>query len=324
MGTRNHNGFGSITKLQGKRKRPYMVRISVRDGSISKQKVIGYGETKEEATQILSDYHQMHFNIHRESITLADIYTSWLDSTLLTGSTLAGLKSAYNHIKHLSDMKYIDIKHFHMQKTITDCPKGAGTKSQIKSLWHHLDLFAYGNDIIFKMHYMMIVVPPQEKAKRSIFTDEEIKKLWTLTDNRYVQLTLIYLYTGLRRDEWLNMDKSSIVDGCLIGGLKTKAGKNRKIPIHPRIEKFVLDNIGKDKYTNTNTMYGIWKRQLNKLGFNHVLHECRHTFETRLNNAGANQKCIDLLMGHTSANIGTDVYTHKTIDQLRDTILLLN
>ena len=52
-------------------------------------------------------------------------------------------------------------------------------------------------------------------------------------------------------------------------------------------------------------------------------HEARHTFETFLDNAGGNRKCIDMLMGHKSKDVGNRVYNHKTVEQLRDTILLL-
>ena len=52
-------------------------------------------------------------------------------------------------------------------------------------------------------------------------------------------------------------------------------------------------------------------------------HEARHTFETMLDNAQGNRKCIDMLMGHKSRDIGNRVYNHKTLDQLRETILLL-
>ena len=36
-----------------------------------------------------------------------------------------------------------------------------------------------------------------------------------------------------------------------------------------------------------------------------------------------NKKCIDFLMGHASKDVGERVYTHKTLDELRETINLL-
>ena len=60
-----------------------------------------------------------------------------------------------------------------------------------------------------------------------------------------------------------------------------------------------------------------------KIGAKKTVHETRHTFETLLDNAGGNRKCIDLLMGHKSADIGNRTYNHKTLEQLRATILLI-
>ena len=55
----------------------------------------------------------------------------------------------------------------------------------------------------------------------------------------------------------------------------------------------------------------------------HTPHECRHTFRSHLDSANGNQKCIDMLMGHKSKDVGQRVYTHKTIKELKETILLL-
>lgn len=63
---------------------------------------------------------------------------------------------------------------------------------------------------------------------------------------------------------------------------------------------------------------------MNKLNFHHTLHECRHTFSSRLDSHGANKVCIDLLMGHKSKDTGERVYTHKTIEELKGAICLLD
>ena len=62
---------------------------------------------------------------------------------------------------------------------------------------------------------------------------------------------------------------------------------------------------------------------MDKIGTNKKPHEARHTFETNLDNAKANKKYIDLLMGHKSKDVGNRVYNDKTMDQLRETIGLL-
>ena len=62
---------------------------------------------------------------------------------------------------------------------------------------------------------------------------------------------------------------------------------------------------------------------MEKIGADKTPHEARHTFETFLDDAKANRKCIDMLMGHKSKDVGNRVYNHKTIEQLRETVELL-
>lgn len=58
------------------------------------------------------------------------------------------------------------------------------------------------------------------------------------------------------------------------------------------------------------------------LNINKTPHECRHTFESVLDSKGANRRCIDLMMGHVSKDVGNRVYNHKTIDELKTAIEL--
>ena len=62
---------------------------------------------------------------------------------------------------------------------------------------------------------------------------------------------------------------------------------------------------------------------MEKLQMNHTPHECRHTFRSKLDSAKANKKCIDLMMGHKSKDVGERTYTHKTLQELKDAIELI-
>ena len=88
------------------------------------------------------------------------------------------------------------------------------------------------------------------------------------------------------------------------GGTKTKAGKNRIVPIHSKIRSFVEARIAENgprlisyngKPVSITSYRAFWSDIMECFGMSHVPHECRHTFETRLDSAGANRKCIDLL-----------------------------
>ena len=106
------------------------------------------------------------------------------------------------------------------------------------------------------------------------------------------------------------------------------------MPIHPRIMPFVKNRLKKSNEYFLETdegskfkkgdFYEEWKTVISYITKKKKTpHEARHTFETFLDNAGGNRKCIDMLMGHKSKDVGNRVYNHKTVEQLRDTILLL-
>ena len=116
------------------------------------------------------------------------------------------------------------------------------------------------------------------------------------------------------------------------GGTKTKAGKDRVVPIHSKIRTLIEARLAESgprliSYNGracSQTQYRIfWADIMKALGMNHTPHECRHTFETQLDSAGANRKCIDLLMGHVSKDTGNRVYNHKTLDELKAAVEMI-
>ena len=61
------NGYGGVTKLSGRRRKPYMVRKTIgwhidekTDKKVQDYVVIGYAATKSEALQMLADYNKDH------------------------------------------------------------------------------------------------------------------------------------------------------------------------------------------------------------------------------------------------------------------------
>lgn len=341
MGKRNPNGYGCVTKLKGNRSRPWVVKVTRYDEEGNgKQIPVGYAKTEEEAMMLLAQYNNNPWEIDRERITLAILFQRWEEIKMpkLGASNAACLKAAYKHCSKYYGMKYRAMKSFHMQECIDSCGKGYSTQANIKKLFGHLDKFAFELDIIDKMYSQLITVSEAvPETTRTPFTQDQVNELWKLQDQGepWVDTVLMYLYTGFRLNELLNLkvEQIDLEKQLLQGGLKTEAGKNRIIPIHPRILPLIQKRIDQgnvylissrvnERITYKN-YYKHWNPIMKKLGIDKTPHEARHTFETFLDNANANRKCIDLLMGHKSSDIGNRVYNHKTIEQLRNTILLL-
>ena len=338
MSRRNPNGYGSITHLSGNRSRPWMIRATVYDAQgHAKQKPVGYAETEAEAKIMLAQYNRSPWNIDREKITLFDLFNRWKEAKAvkMNNSTVRVLFCAFNHCAKYYGMKYRCLRAYHMQDCIDNCGCGYSMQGAIKALFGHLDRFAFELDIIEKMYSQILTSDPIPETKRQPFTQDQIDLLWKNIDKKNVDTALIFIYTGLRLQELLQMRVKQVntTEHYLTGGSKTAAGKNRVIPIHPKIQP-LIDARMKDKDPEDfliggrtamahHNFYDKWNDIMELIGAKHTPHEARHTFETMLDNAGGNRKCIDMLMGHKSKDVGNRVYNHKTIDQLRETILLL-
>lgn len=320
------NKYGTVSKLSGNRRRPYMVR----EGKTGKQKIITYTATREEGLGILAQYNGDAYEKLPKSMTCQALFDKFMDKRRpkLSDATVRSLTSAHRHCRAVMDFDYKDIKAYHMQDCIDRCGKGYSTQNAIKNLFFHLDRFGKELDLCHNNFSAILTTEATPDSKKEVFSDSEREKLWRNIDLPWVDSIVIFLYTGLRISELLEIKKEQ-VDlelGTITGGKKTKAGKDRVIPIHskilPLIQKrmaieggFLISHNG--KATTQSNYRKIWKKLMRSLDMSHTPHECRHTFRSLLDSAGANKVCIDRMMGHRSQGTGERVYTHKTIEELR-------
>ncbi len=337
MTRRNPNGYGCVTKLNGNRSRPWIAKVTIYDEQgHAKQSPIGYAETEKKANILLAEYNNNPWDIDRERVTLVVLYQRWSEIKLpkLGKSSQLSLRSAFKHCSKYYGVKYRSMKSYQMQDCIDNCGCGYATQWSIKNLFGHLDRFAFEIDLIDKMYSQITTAPPIPDTTREPFTTEQVDALWKIKDDPWVNTVLIYIYTGFRLQELLGMktEQVNIKNWYFEGGIKTAAGKCRIVPIHNRIKPFVkvlVDESNKYLFTyqgkrfSKANYYKCWSEVMEKINANKTPHEARHTFETNLDNAKGNRKCIDMLMGHKSKDVGNRVYNHKTIEQLRDTIALL-
>ena len=333
-----------MIKLSGNRRRPYMARKTVdwKDNGQPKYAYIGYYATRAEAMIALAAYNADPYDL--TGCTFEQLFERFREQIFPTlGTSLQyAHRAAYKYCSALYDIEYRKIKKPQMQRCVDNCGKSYATKANIKNLFVALDKFAFDNDLITKMYSTNLTVGERETVKtRSLWTDEEVRKLWA---NRgpVVDEILLMLYTGMRESEMLTLECANIdiTEWTLTGGLKTQAGKNRVIPIHPDIRELVKSHLSAEKYlfsaynppktphnerlARKSLFDKAYRQTLQRLGMAHTTHDCRHTFRSKLDSAGANKVCIDLLMGHKSKDIGERVYTHKTLEELRRTIDLLS
>lgn len=306
--------------------------------------IIGYYQNRKDALQALSDYNGNPYDIDLAKMTFTELYEAWSKEQYpkMKTSLKSAYSAAYKHCKPLYDLQYTKIRKLHMQRCIDECTRGFATKANIKLLLLQLDKYAYDQDIISKTYSANLDVGERTVSqKHQPFTDEEVQKLWKLRGKPYIDDTLFMLYTGCRMSEMLQMKCANIdlEKNTMTGGIKTSNGINRIIPIHPEILTIVKERLSGKEYLfdyprseksgdpeiALAKLYSLrWGEAMKEYGINHLTHDCRHTFRSKLDSAGANSVAIDKIMGHSSKTIGEKVYTHKTVEELQKAINLLS
>lgn len=339
---RKPNGYGSIKRLSGNRRRPFVFVMSME----GKQKPIGYFATQTEAEIFAADYNKTHngTSLADHRLTFAELYYRWLNRHIAdtdpSASAICGYKVAFNHCSILHGMPYADIKYSDYQRIIDNMRKAGLSYSSVKKVRSLISLMeAYASKIEAggKAYAPLLSLGRNRPVHpHKPFSRQKINRLWNALDVPGVDTVLILLYTGMRVGEMLQLQKTDVNQRqqlIRITRSKTEAGI-RTIPIHHRIQGIIstrLQSPGSFLITDPDgkpysySRYcELWRKvmaAINATG--HTTHDCRHTVATLLDNAGANETSKRRILGHAGGDVTEMVYTHKGIRQLRRCIELL-
>lgn len=336
------NGYGSVYKLSGNRRKPWIARKTIGWDDTGKQmyQTIGYFEKRQDALNALAEFNKNPYDIEVSTITFAEVFDKWKEGKFdtISKSNINGYNAAFKISEALHNLKFVEIRTKHMQDVIQNCNKGHGTKRKIKVLFNQLFKFAMENDIVSKDYSDYVDVGKNtEGSSRKAFTKKEINRLFEVVDHiDYVDTILIMIFTGLRIGELLIIKTSDIdmKNRTIIGGIKTEAGKDRVIPISDKILSLVAKRMANSyEYFIANEdgmplKYDNYYRDkfipiMDQLGMDHKPHDCRHTFATLMSNAGADTVALQKIIGHASYQTTANIYTHKDIEELKKAIDLI-
>ena len=199
------NGYGSIIKLSGNRRKPYQVRITKGFTDEGKQiyMYLGYFAKRDEELIALSEYNSSPYDITKEKTTFEELYNKWSKEHYkkVSDSAVENYSNAYRrYCKSLYKMRMKDIRLTHLQGVIDECGMAHPTRAVIKTLFRVLYKYAMKNDIVEKDYSIYVDVGKREgKINRKPFTQEEIDKLFKYESKiEYTDTILIMIYTGLR------------------------------------------------------------------------------------------------------------------------------
>ena len=321
-------------------------------------------KTKKEALQALAEYGANPYDIQNSNLTLAELYQKWTEAyfpTLESESSARTITAAWRYCHILYGMRVKDLRARHIKGImedgyiIQDRGKNAGqkvhaspgTKARIKSMFNLMLDYALEYELVDKNYARTFdlsndIIKEKEAATRGHinFNDQEMETLWNNIDSfRFVDWILIQCYMGWRPQELakLRIEDVNLSEQYITGGMKTDAGKNRVVPIHPRIKSLVQKNYDqaislgsiylfndpdavKGGMTITYDKYaGRFAKIMTALGMreDHRPHDPRTTFITMAKKAGVDEYVIKLLVGHKITDITEGTYTKRDIEWLR-------
>lgn len=175
--------------------------------------------------------------------------------------------------------------------------------------------------------YIDVTIPP---AKSRLVIDGTMEqKMWDYynnTQDNVIGCVLIMLYTGMRPCEMRDVTADRITDSVIIGtGHKTDKGRSRPIIIPNKIMEIVKSELHKNNGVLTSLSKDVFSRRFRKIRSElnlppQLVPYCaRHTYATRLAEAGVSPLIITDLMGHTNVNMSYH-YTHIRIDAMRSAV----
>lgn len=330
------NGFGSVHKLPGKRRKPWRARVTTgwvmvdkdgqtvpddsRDAVDAKQvyKTIGYFGKRQEALAALMAYNGEE--PEQAALTFAELYDKWIEMktpTLSEGS----LKAYRSDRKRLAGLDEVPIDKLAVDGLDRyfrelDCTPGGRQKSA--ALCQQVLRYAYKKgytttDLAGRMdHYTQ----PAPTIVRKVFTGEEVATLWA-SDRPAAKAALVALYGGWRPGEVLAMTPAAVnlQEMTITGGSKTDAGKDRVVPIHSAILPMVRELVASSGPMLFPFSRMTYTRLINELG--HTPHDTRHSFATVAKDCGMDPTIRKRILGHAVTDITESVYTHATAERFR-------
>ena len=372
MAGKRGRGEGSVT--YDRRRKRYRARVTIgwetnEETGRTKQIVKTLGsnyKTKGEATSALAEYLKNPYDLNNKDITFEQLYKKWFDEYIDTDeheSIKYRVKAAYRYCsliykKRFREITIIDMKDCIYKGTAT-CVRGKykgqqrlaspQSKEIIKYLFNHIYDYALEARIVERNYAREFTLDKkvfQEKEKnyksKVPFSKEEIDKLWkSIEFVPFADMIVYACYSGWRPTELIKLKIKDVdlKNGFVKGGMKTSAGKNRLVPIHPLVSSIVekyykeAKSVGSDYlFNDVNNKFGIglsydqylsrFNKVMNALHFRTEItpHYTRHTFITKAKSreVNMNEYVLKIIVGHDVGDLTEHVYTHRELNDLKE------
>lgn len=315
------NGTGTVYKLQGRRKRPW---VAARN-----RVIIGYYSTKTAALEALGRLSGKMLT-DRYNMTFADVFEAWKAEHYkeITDAGRASYNRAFDVFAPLHGKKFRDLRAADFQSALDPyMEQSHSTVSKHKQLITQMSQWAIREELITTNFAAFVRLPENVKKEKEIFSDADIEKL-EADGSDTAKIVLMLIYTGMRIGELFGLLLEDYHGTYCVGGEKTDAGRNRIIPIRTEgrgyFQHFASVASGPmllSGYSGQRVPANFRRRDyyplLDKLGIERKTpHATRHTYASRARKDGMPPEILQKILGHADYNTTANIYVHTDIDEL--------
>ena len=339
------NGFGQITKIKGNLRNPYRAMVTV--GKTEEGRPIckllkpqSYFRTYNDAYAALVEYNKSPYELPVDT-TCKEIYEKWIEEfeKKKSVSLVNNMKATWKHCSELHDIPMNNIRVRHLKGIMKD--HNVNTKKRIKTLWNHMFDYAIEYEIVDRNYSRMFSIDEKRTTQKlhMVFTEEEMSLLWSNKCDPLASMILIQCFMGWRPRELceIKIEDVNFVENTITGGVKTDAGKKRRVYVLPAIKEMVEEWYNKALSINSQYLFTTesgnrfdyfayryrFTRTLKHLGINseHRPHDPRKHFITMAKKAKVDEYVIKKIVGHDISDITEKIYTDRDAEWLKHEML---
>ena len=315
------NGMGTVYKLQGRRRRPWVA---------AKNRVpLGYYDTKTAALEALNRIAAMDLT-EKYNMTFAAVFEAWKQEHYrdITQAGIATYDHAFKVFEELHDKKFRTLRTADFQRVMDrHMHKTHSTLSKYKQLLTQMSRWAMREEIITTNFATYVRLPENVTKEKEIFTAAEVAAL-EADGCDAAKIVLMLIYTGMRIGELFQLPLADYHETYVVGGEKTAAGRNRVIPIRPEgrayFAYFAAIATGElllSGYTGNQDTHNFRNRDyyplLKRLGIARKSpHATRHTYASEARRLGMPPEILQRILGHASYATTANIYVHTEIETL--------
>jgi integrase len=213
----------------------------------------------------------------------------------------------------------------HSGKSIKDA-----TVNRDLSVLRHILYWAVDEQLLTANPLARLKMARERRTWRQVLSVTEEQLLLAAAKDHLRAMIIIALDTGMRRGEitsqrWEDIDLSRKL--LFVTRSKTPEGESREIPLTGRLTELLLRDRQPEglviafRGRPVRIVKRTWKTALKNAGLRHIrFHDLRHSFNTRLMEAGVLQEIRMALMGHSPGSKVHATYTHIELPAKREAI----